>query len=85
MGYRDRSRMIEERFRPELTTNSGIVHPTVLLKGRLEAKWKKDGEKLIITSFTALSSGDKRLISETGESLFAGEIREISFMECRKD
>jgi hypothetical protein len=79
MGYRDRSRIMEERVKPEVTTNSGIVHPTVLLKGRLEAKWKRDGAKLVITPFTVLSAEDKQLISETGENLFAGEIQEISF------
>jgi hypothetical protein len=79
MGYRDRSRIMEEQFKPAVTTNSGIVHPTILLKGRLQAKWKKDGKRLVITPFTALSSGDKQMISETGENLFAGEIQEISF------
>jgi hypothetical protein len=77
MGYRDRSRMLDDRFKKDVTTCSGIVHPTVLLKGRLMAKWKKDGKKLIITPFAPISSRDKRIISETGEGLFAGEINDL--------
>jgi hypothetical protein len=80
MGYRDRSRMMDERFKLAVTTNSGIVHPTVLLKGRLEAKWKKDGGKLLVTPFTTISSRDKRIICETGENLFDGEIKEVRFL-----
>jgi hypothetical protein len=79
MGYRDRSRLLDEKYKNAVTTNSGIVFPTVLLRGRLQAKWKKDGETLLVTPFGSLVRKDKRLITETGEAAFGGSIREFRF------
>jgi hypothetical protein len=79
MGYRDRSRLLDERYKDLVTTNSGIVFPTVLLRGRLRAKWKKDGETLLITAFDRFSRQDKRLITETAGDIFGGKINEICF------
>ncbi|MDR2746591.1 MAG: winged helix DNA-binding domain-containing protein [Treponema sp.] len=79
MGYRDRSRVMDDEDRRKVITNSGIVHPTVLLRGRLRAKWKKDGPLLLIGPFRPLSPRDKGLIAETGKALFAGEIEDCRF------
>jgi hypothetical protein len=79
MGYRDRSRVMDDEDRRKVVTNSGIVHPTVLLRGRLRAKWKKDGPLLLISSFRPLPPKDRELIAETGEALFAGEIQDCRF------
>jgi hypothetical protein len=79
MGYRDRSRMMDERYRRDVTTNTGIVHPTVLLDGRIQAKWKKSGTKLTVTPFCEISSKNRRMIARYAKDLFGGEIREIGF------
>jgi hypothetical protein len=79
MGYRDRSRVMDGEDRPKVITNSGIIHPTVLLRGRLRAKWKKDGPRLLVSPFRPLSPGDRGLIAETGAALFAGEIQDCRF------
>jgi hypothetical protein len=72
---------MEQQFKAAVTTNSGIVHPTVLLKGRIQAKWKKDGRQLLITPFCRLSKKDRGIITKCGEDLFAGEIGECCFAE----
>jgi hypothetical protein len=79
MGYRNRSRVMDDEDKGKVITNSGIVHPTVLLRGRLGAKWKKDGSVLIITPFRPLSARAQALITKTGRELFAGEIQECRF------
>jgi hypothetical protein len=79
MGYRDRSRVMDGEDRRNVITNSGIVHPTVLLRGRLRARWKKDGPLLMIKAFHPLSPRDRGLIAETGKAVFGGEIEGCRF------
>jgi hypothetical protein len=79
MGYRDRSRMMDERYKRDVTTNTGIVHPTILLDGRIQAKWKKNGAKLTVTPFCKLSQKNRHRIARYAKELFGGEIREIDF------
>jgi hypothetical protein len=79
MGYRDRSRMMDERYRRDVTTNTGIVHPAILLNGRIQAKWKKNGRKLTVTPFCKISKKDMNRIARYGEKLFHGEALEVKF------
>jgi hypothetical protein len=79
MGYRDRSRVMDGEDRRKVITNSGIVYPTVLLRGRLRARWKKDGPLLRIVPFRPLSPRDRGIIAETGKALFNGEIQDCRF------
>jgi hypothetical protein len=79
MGYRDRSRVMDDGDKRKVVTNSGIVHPTVLLRGRLRARWKKDGPLLLIAPFRPLSPRDRGLVAETGRALFGGEIQDCRF------
>lgn len=79
MGYKDRSRLMDDANKRDVITNSGIVFPTILLHGRLRARWKKDGQKLIVTPFAELDRKDRDLITERGIELFADEAIEVSF------
>ena len=79
MGYRDRSRMMDEGRKRDVTTNTGIVHPTVLLDGRIQAKWKKNGAKLTVTPFCKISQKNLKRIARYGKELFRGESCEIDF------
>jgi hypothetical protein len=79
MGYKDRSRIMDSGDRSRVITNSGIVHPTVLLRGRLRASWKKDGPALLIRPFCPLSPRDRGLMAETGKNVFAGEAETCRF------
>ncbi|GHV51134.1 hypothetical protein FACS1894216_04570 [Synergistales bacterium] len=79
MGYRDRSRILDERFKADVTTNSGIVHPTILLDGRIQAKWRKKGSKLIITPFCKITRKHQKIIDRRGNELFQSEVKEVCF------
>jgi hypothetical protein len=81
MGYKDRSRLMNEQDKRNIITNSGIIHPTILLNGKLRAKWKKDGEKLVITPFAELSSKNKDLMQAHGMRLFKDEVKNVVFVD----
>lgn len=81
LGYKDKSRVMDVNDKGKVITNTGIVHPTILLDGRLQAKWKKDGAKLIVTPFTRLSNKKKDLIAIKGKELFASEVKDVVFQE----
>jgi hypothetical protein len=79
MGYRDRSRMMDERHKRDVTTNTGIVHPVVLLDGQIQAKWKRSGAKLTVAPFRKLSQRNRKRIAQYGKELFHGESCEVDF------
>jgi hypothetical protein len=82
MGYKDRACILDEKLRREVVTVSGIGHPTVVLKGRIVARWKKDGSKLVVVPFVKLSKKDRSAISAFGERLFendAAAVTQVTF------
>jgi hypothetical protein len=81
MGYKDRSRVMDVEDKEKVITCSGIVHPTILLDGRLQAKWKKDKAKLLVTPFTRLSKKKRELIASKGKELFLNEIEDVLFQD----
>lgn len=81
LGYRNRSRFMEDKNKRNVTTNTGIVFPTILLKGQLQAKWKKDKAKLLVTPFSTLSKRDKALITAKAKELFGNEVKDIAFLD----
>jgi len=81
MGYRNRSRCLDDKDKGKVTTNTGIVFPTVLLHGRLQAKWKKDGAKLMITPFHRLAKRDRCLIADKAQAVFGADVQAVTFAE----
>lgn len=79
MGYRDRSRFMDETDKAKVTTNTGIVYPTILLKGRLKARWKLEGKRLIITPFRPLSQAEQDLIATEARQVFGPDAAKITF------
>ncbi|GHV34955.1 hypothetical protein FACS1894187_06630 [Synergistales bacterium] len=79
MGYRSRSRMMDEQYKRDVTTNTGIVHPTILLNGRIQAKWKKSGNKLTVTPFHKIPQRDRNKIARHGKKLFQDKALEVEF------
>ncbi|HPT82719.1 MAG TPA: winged helix DNA-binding domain-containing protein [Limnochordia bacterium] len=80
MGYRDRSRFLDEEDKSKVITNTGIVFPTILLGGRLKARWKKERSKLLVTPFRSLSRREQELITEKARAVFPGEVQEVLFL-----
>lgn len=73
MGYRDRSRVMDPSDRDKVITCSGIVYPTVLLHGRIRARWQRSGDKLVVTPFIPLSRRSEELISAAVRRAFGRE------------
>lgn len=82
LGYRDRERMIDRRFLRELTNISGIVSPSILIRGRIRARWKLDGQKVIVTSFDKRLKKDEAAIRRKVKEVFGDQVKEILFMEA---
>ncbi|MDR1570538.1 MAG: winged helix DNA-binding domain-containing protein [Oscillospiraceae bacterium] len=70
MGYKDRSFIIDERNKRDLITNTGIVFPSVLLNGRLRARWKLSGDTLNITPFDKLTKTQRARIERAARKAF---------------
>lgn len=79
MGYRDRSRMMEEKDKRNIITNTGIVFPTLLLDGKMKAKWKKEGQTLTVTPFEPLSARRQEAIQKAAAKLFGAEKPQVVF------
>ena len=78
MGYKDRTCILEEKLKREVITATGIVHPTVLLNGRISARWKKDGTRLVVVSFVKISKNNRSIITAYGENLFGNGTAGVS-------
>jgi hypothetical protein len=72
MGYKNRACIMDEKLKRQVITVSGIVHPTVLLNGRIAARWKKDGTSLVIVPFVKMPKKTRSMAIEFGEKLFEG-------------
>lgn len=73
LGYRkDESLFLSSEHLRKVFNLSGIVFPTVLLRGRVVAKWKQSGKKLSLTAFEPLCEADRRLICNAAEEEFCG-------------
>lgn len=62
LGYRDRSRVMRQEDRPKVITCSGIIFPTILLNGRLRARYKVAAGGIQVTPFEPLSARAQGLI-----------------------
>lgn len=79
LAYKDRTRLVDERHRAAVTTNTGIIHPAVLVDGRLRAKWKKNGKALTVTPFERLNRTLRKKIVDHGKEFFGDEIEQVVF------
>ena len=82
LGYKDRERMIDGRFLRELTNISGIVSPSILIRGRIRARWKLDGQKVIVTSFDKRLKKDEAAIRRKVKEVFAKQVQQVLFTEA---
>ena len=79
LGYKDRDRMIDRRFLKELTNISGIVSPSVLIRGRIRARWKLSGQKIVVTFFDRRLKKDVAAIRRKIKAIFGKQIQCVEF------
>lgn len=66
MGYYDKSRIMRPQFKDRVSVKAGVIRPTVLLNGFVQAVWKKEikGKKLRVTvePFKKLEARDVKAV-----------------------
>ena len=70
MGYKNRTHILEEKLKRKVITTSGIILPTILIHGRISARWKIDRTRLVVVPFVKISKKNCDMIAAFGEKLF---------------
>ncbi len=81
LGYKDRDRMIDKRFLKELTNIAGIVSPSVLVRGRIRARWKHTGSGIEVTFFDRHAKKDEAAIRRKVKEVFGKQLKPIAFSD----
>jgi hypothetical protein len=73
LSHADRSRIIDDEYRPRVTTKNLLVLPTFLIDGFVAGTWKSARTKatacLTISPFAPLSATVKQQLAEEGDEL----------------
>jgi hypothetical protein len=57
LGYRDRSEVLPAEHARAVTPGGGVLHPAVVVDGRVVARWRRAGEAVRVEPFAALDDG----------------------------
>ena len=68
LAYKNRSRLIDKIHIRKAVNMAGIVFPVILLRGRVRARWKLDGDKIEVTPFERLLKKDEVNIRRTAKA-----------------
>ena len=79
LGYRDRSRLIDQDDLRRVTNRAGIVFATVLYRGRARARWRREGRRVTVTEFRPLSDTARATIAARARRFFSPERVEVRF------
>lgn len=79
LGYKDRDRMIDRRFLKALTNQAGIVSPSVLVRGRIRARWKQVGRDIVVTSFDRRLKKDEAAIRRKVREVYGKQVQRVVF------
>lgn len=73
LAYKDRSRIIADKYRARVYPNNGMIQPTLLVDGFVEGKWRISATErkatLMIEAFRRFTKAEKSEIKAEGESL----------------
>ena len=82
LGYRDRERMIDQRFLRELTNISGIVMPSILIRGRIRARWKLTGTEVQVVFFDKHLKKDEATVRRKVREVFGKQVKQVVFINA---
>ena len=82
LGYRDRDRMIDRRFLKELTNISGIVSPSILIRGRIRARWKLTGTEVQVVFFDKHLKKDEATVRRKVREVFGKQVKQVVFINA---
>ena len=80
LGYKDRDRMIDRQYLKELTNISGIVSPSILVRGRIRARWKLVGDGIEVTPFDLLLKKDEAAIRRKVKDVFRDQVKQVRYI-----
>ncbi|MDO4355729.1 MAG: winged helix DNA-binding domain-containing protein [Clostridia bacterium] len=80
MGYKDRSRYLDPANARKLVNIAGIVFPAVILRGKIRARWKLDGERLLVTPFERLLKKDEAAVRRTAKRELGRSVKQVVFL-----
>jgi hypothetical protein len=73
LAYKDRSRIIADKYRARVYPNNGMIQPTVLVDGFVQGQWKIDVTSstatLNVEQFRRMSRSERNEIKEEGMRL----------------
>jgi Winged helix DNA-binding domain len=73
LSHADRSRIVDDGVRKRLQTVNGVLPGSVLVDGRVTAKWSVEqagsAATLVVTPFARLSAADRRAVADEGARL----------------
>ncbi len=80
MGYRDRSRYLDPANARKLVNIAGIVFPAIILRGMIRARWKLEGERLLVTPFERLLKKDEAAVRRTAKRELGKPVKRVEFL-----
>lgn len=80
MGYKDRSRYLDPQNARKLVNIAGIVFPAVLVRGKIRARWKLDGDEVQVTPFERLLKKDEAAIRRAIRRSLGRGVRTVRLM-----
>lgn len=81
LGYKDKSRFLDESENLRYVTNTGIIHRAILIKGRLKAKWKKLNDQHVrVTLYKPISKATEAKIERQFRRLFKQRTLGVDFI-----
>lgn len=92
LSYADRSRIMDEKHKPQIFTINGIIRSTFLVDGFVRGTWKIEqtskSAALLIQPFEPLSAADREALAQEGARLLAfaahsASTQDIHFMESQ--
>ena len=69
VGYADRSRVLDEAYRKQVTPGQAVVRPTFLVDGFVQGTWAVVGKAIEISPFRPLSKVDRAALLAEAELL----------------
>lgn len=79
LGYEDRERFLDKKYAREVTNAAGIISPVILIRKRLRARWKLDGDTMIVTPFEKLYKKDEAAVKRAIKKAFGKQIQAVVF------
>lgn len=70
VGYKDKSRLMDPAESRKYVTNTGIIFPGILVRGKLACRWQKQANTIVVKPYKKLLVMHKKMIMRQLQELF---------------